>query len=133
MDNINFSEMRKQLELEKQKIEERLKALNIMEEMIREKETKGKQLSFPEMKEEKYSFKTLRQACKTILSNSIKAMNRKEVTAELIKGGYKFQTNKPVDSAGTILRQLHGDGEIDLVKIKPGRNAYKAKESAPLA
>lgn len=132
MNNIDFSALRRQLEKQKQIIEERLRALNIMEEMVREGRTGIKHFGFPERKKQEYSSMTLRDACKSVLSNSTQAMNRKEVTGELIRGGYHFQTNKPVESVGTILRNLANDDEIELVKIKPGRNAYKAKEISPI-
>ena len=70
---------------------------------------------------------SLKDACVTIIESNNNLWNKKEVTELLVKGGYEFRTGKPESSVITSLRILGKEGKIEIVKIRPGLNKYRAK------
>ena len=115
---------------EKEDIERKLQAIEIVEEMFKKMDRKGQELKLPLISKSAFRSQSLKNACVSVIESNInKLWNKKEVTEILVKGGYEFRTEKPESSVITTLRILGKEGKIEIVKIRPGLNNYQAKKS----
>lgn len=126
MEKNNLQMLKERLRKQKEQLDEQLKAIEIVEQMLGE----GIDNIQYHIKPQSMNFSAISQedACRQVLGKDpTKMLSVKNVTDQLIEGGYKFATDKPKLSVAVTLRRMANENKIiKKIQIKPGRVAYQA-------
>lgn len=125
MEKNNLQILKERLKKHKDQIYEQLRAIEIVEQMLGEGVDNIQYHTKPQVMD--LSAISQEDACGQVLGKDpTKMLPVKDVTHQLIEGGYKFATDKPKLSIAVTLRRMADENKIKKIQLKPGRVAYQA-------
>lgn len=128
MEKNNFQELKERLIEQKEQIDKKLNAIEMVEHMLEggiddtEYHMDSKNMTFSKISQD--------DACEQFLEKApTKIFTTKEIANGLQRGGYKFSTAKPHQSVAVTLRRMALENKIKKIEIKAHRVGYQALNS----
>ena len=113
--------LRLSLQRQQREINEKLKAIQLIESMLTGSVVGSAQISegvVPTLESpQRYNEVKLRDACKDVLATVGNWYSTNKITQAVTAGGFPFKGNTPMASVSTILRRMEASKEIERKKV----------------